>query len=51
MTFWVEKSDLKNSNGEVFYAFHYGHSETSVTLFVTKQSLTELKTLLEAEGF
>jgi hypothetical protein len=51
MTFWIEKSELKNSNGEVFYEFHYGHSETAVTLLVTKQSLTKLKTLLEAERF
>lgn len=51
MTFWIEKSNMVGYNKEELYDLHYGHSETSVTVAVSKQSLVELKTLLQEAGF
>ena len=52
MTFWITKSEEHSMYGIAdMYVLHYGHSETSVAVIASKQSLSELKELLGSMGF
>ena len=51
MTWWIEKTNETNLNHEQFYELYYGHGESTVVVLCTKQTLIELRTMLEAEGF
>ena len=51
MTFWIEKTNETNLNHEQFYKLHYGHGESAVVITCNEQTLIELCSLLEMEGF
>ena len=51
MTFWITDYKEPVPGDRKFYELHYGHGETSISVIVDRQTLIELKTMLEAGGF
>ena len=51
MTFWIVDYKEPIPGDRKFYELHYGHGETSISVIVDRQTLIELKTMLEAGGF